>query len=44
MQRLYYVVTHVPVLLWVQVYFTVCFKAEKQDYRELSMETKFRGQ
>ena len=27
--------------LWVRVYFTVCFKAEKQDYHELCMETKF---
>ena len=25
--------------LWFQVYFTVCFKAEQQDYRELNMDT-----
>ena len=30
--------------LWVQFYFIVCFNAEKQDYRKLSMATKFWGQ
>ena len=30
--------------LWASVYFTMRFKVEKQDYRELSMHTKFWSQ